>query len=120
MANGKSLFLGVLVGSAAGALATLLSTPSSGRDLRIRVKEQSLEWKELIESVKQDGLRLKRQIAETSHEGATLMKNLTEEMKKSVDEWKQAVAPHQENIHEYLGQLEASLKDLEDKVKQRA
>jgi len=119
MANAKSLVLGVLVGSAAGAMATLLSTPSSGRDIRFRVKQQGYEWKELVDSVKLDGLRLKKQIAETSKEGAALMNSLTKEMKKSVDEWKQAVAPHQENIHEYLEQIETSLRDLEEKVNKK-
>ena len=38
-------------------------------------------------------------------------------MKKSVEEWKVAVEPHQDNIHEYLEQIELSLKDLEEKVK---
>lgn len=119
MANAKSLVLGVLVGSAAGAMATLLSTPSSGRDIRFRVKQQGFEWKELVDSVKLDGLRLKKQIAETSKEGAALMNSLTKEMKKSVDEWKHAVAPHQENIHEYLEQIETSLRDLEEKVNKK-
>lgn len=119
MANAKSLALGVLVGSAAGALATLLSTPSSGRDIRFRVRQQGSEWKELADSVKLDGLRLKRQIAETSKEGAVLMNNLTKEMKKSVEEWKQSVAPQQQNIHEYLEQIESSLRELEQKVNKK-
>ncbi len=117
MAKGKSLLCGILVGGAIGAAATLLSTPASGRDLRGKVKQQTTDWVDLLDNIKQDGLRLKTQIAETSKEGASLMKNLTKEMKKSVDEWKKAVEPHQENIHEYLEQIEASLKDLEEKVK---
>lgn len=34
MANGKSLILGIMVGGTVSAAATLLSTPSSGRDFR--------------------------------------------------------------------------------------
>ncbi|MGP4106592.1 YtxH domain-containing protein [Virgibacillus sp. L01] len=117
MANGKSLFLGIMVGGTVSAAATLLSTPSSGRDLRYRAKEQGLEWKSMLENIKLDGLRLKKQISETSKEGAALIKELTQEMKSSVQEWKGTVEPHQENIHEYLEQIESSLKDLETKLK---
>lgn len=119
MAKGKSLFLGFVVGGAISAVTTLLSTPSSGRDLRDRVKEQGLEWKNMLANLKDDSLRLKNQIAETSKEGAVLIKNLTQEMKKSVEDWKLAVEPHQENIHEYLEEIELSLKDLEEKIKDK-
>lgn len=117
MAKGKSLLLGFVIGGTVSAIATLLSTPSSGKDLRDRVKYQSSEWKEMIMNLRLDGLRLKNQLAETSKEGTALVKALTQDMKKSVEEWKVAVEPHQDNIHEYLEQIELSLKDLEEKVK---
>lgn len=119
MSRGKSLIVGFLVGSTAGAIATLLSTPTSGKELRGKVKEQSLEWKTLADNLIKDGIRLKDQIAETSKEGAALISNLTEEMKQSVQEWKVAVEPHQDNIRGYLEQIEVSLKELEDKFQEK-
>jgi|SRR5690625_366505 len=117
MSRGKSLLLGFLVGGTISAAATLLSTPTSGRELREQIKVQSKEWKETIDDLIQDGLKLKDQIAQTSKEGIALVNELTQEMKSSVEEWKAAVEPHQENIHEYLEQIEMSLKELEDKIK---
>lgn len=114
----KSLVLGFVVGGTVSAAATLLTTPSSGKELRTNLKTQTNEWKEMISQLAQDSVLLKNQIAETSKEGTALIKNLTKEMKKSVEEWKVAVEPHQENIHDYLEQIEVSLKDLEDKIKQ--
>ncbi len=38
-------------------------------------------------------------------------------MKNSVVAWKESVEPHQKNIKDYLEQIELSLKELEDKVK---
>ncbi len=116
LANGKSFALGILVGGVVGATATLLSTPTSGRELRTKVKDQSLEWKELLENLKLDGLRLKNQIAATSKEGVSLIKDLTHEMKSSIVEWKESVEPHQKSIHQHLEQIETSLKELEEKV----
>jgi len=40
-------------------------------------------------------------------------------MKVSVEEWKNAVEPHQDNIFEYLEQIESSIKDLEDKIQKQ-
>ncbi|HLR15948.1 MAG TPA: YtxH domain-containing protein [Bacillota bacterium] len=114
----KSLVLGFVVGGTVSAAATLLAAPSSGKELRTNLKTQTNEWKEMISQLAQDSVLLKDQIAETSKEGTALIKNLTKEMKKSVEEWKVAVEPHQENIHDYLEQIEVSLKELEDKVKQ--
>lgn len=108
--SSKSLFFGLLVGGAIGASAALLSTPESGSDVRDRIKEQFIDMKNLINN-------LKDQLRETSTEGVVIVKELTEEMKKSVEEWKETVEPHQEGIYHYLEQIEASLRDLENKVK---
>ena len=100
MSRSKSLLLGFIIGGTVSAAATLLSTPSSGRDLRDRVKEQSLEWKEMLDNLFQDIMNLKDQIAKTSKEGVALINDLTQEMRSSIEEWKIAIEPNQENIKE--------------------
>ena len=116
MSKGKSILLGILVGTTASAVATLLTTPSSGKDVRVRIKDQSFEWKDAIDEMIQDGWKLKDQIAKTSKEGAALINDLTQEMKTSIEEWKIAVEPNQDNLHDYLEQIETSIKDLEAKL----
>lgn len=116
MSKGKSILLGILVGTTASAVATLLTTPSSGKDVRVRIKDQSFEWKDAIDEIIQDGWKLKDQIAKTSKEGAALINDLTQEMKTSIEEWKIAVEPNQDNLHDYLEQIETSIKDLEAKL----
>lgn len=116
MSKGKSIALGFIVGGTISAAAALLTTPTSGRELRYQIKQQSIEWKRIVDDIIEDGLRLKDQIAKTSKEGVALINELTEEMKTSVEEWKSAIEPHQENIYEYLEQIEASIKELEDKI----
>lgn len=119
MSRGKSLFLGFLIGGTVSAVVTLLSAPSSGKELRFRMKEQGKEWKDVLEKLISESIQLKEQIAETSKEGIVLIQKLTDEMKKSVQDWKETVEPHKENIHEYLEQIESSLKDLEEKIKNK-
>lgn len=119
MSKSKSILLGLIFGGTVGATVTLFTAPSSGRELRQRVMEQSLEWKAVIDEIIQEGLHLKDQIAKTSKEGVALINELTTEMKTSVEEWKAVIEPHQENIHDYLEQIEASIKDLEEKINQQ-
>ncbi len=119
MSRGKSFVTGFFVASTVSAAAALILTPASGRDLRGKVKDQGLEWKKVAEDIIQDALKLKDQIAKTSKEGVALINELTEEMKISVEEWKNAVEPHQDNIFEYLEQIESSIKDLEDKIQKQ-
>ncbi|MEI3607817.1 YtxH domain-containing protein [Pseudogracilibacillus sp. SE30717A] len=119
MSKGKSILIGFVLGGTISAATALLTTPSSGRELRDKVKQQSIEWKKIVDDIIQDGLRLKDQIAKTSKEGVALINDLTQEMKTSVEEWKNTIEPHQENIHEYLEQIEASIKDLETKINEK-
>lgn len=117
MSSGKSLVLGLLVGSTLSAAVTLLSTPESGSSIRGRVKNQGMEIGNLLSTLKKDGLRLKDQLTQTSKEGAVLIKELTEEIKNSLEDWKDTVEPHQESIYQSLEQIETSIKDLENKMK---
>lgn len=117
MARGKSLLLGLLIGSTIGAVTTLLTTPSSGKEMRAQLKHQTEKWKDMAESLLEDSLRLKEQIAETSKESIVAIQQYIKDMTNSVQDWQVAVEPHQENIQEYLAQIESSLKELEEKVK---
>src|SRR5690625_5703932 len=116
MSKGRSSLLGSVVGTTTSAGVTMSTTPSTSKDVRVRIKDQSIEWKNSIDNIIQEGLNLKNQIAKTSKEGAALINELTQEMQTSIEEWKIAVEPSQNNIHEYLEQIEVSIKDLETKL----
>src|SRR5690625_7818780 len=116
MSRGKSFLLGFMIGGAATTVATLLSTPSSGKDLRGRVKNQSIEWKSMLDNVKQDALHLKDQVTKTSKEGVALISDLTQEMRLSVEDRKLAVRPHQANMQDNLEHSELRIKNSEEKA----
>ncbi|ENH96031.1 hypothetical protein J416_12929 [Gracilibacillus halophilus YIM-C55.5] len=118
MINAKSLFIGVVTGSVIGAATTLLTTPKSGKELRTDVKHRSNEVVQSINHLREEGFDLKDQIAKTSKEGAALIRDLSADVKQSVESWKKTVEPHQKNIQKYLTQIEESLKELEDKTQQ--
>src|SRR5699024_11520044 len=115
MLNGKSIVAGFIIGGTISAATALLTAPTSGRVLRNQVRSQGMEWKQIIEDIIKDGWKLKDQIAQTSKEGAALINELTEEMKTSVDEWKNTVEPHQNNIHQYLERSEEHTSELQSR-----
>ncbi|GAA0300829.1 gas vesicle protein [Gracilibacillus halotolerans] len=117
MINSKSLLLGILAGGVVGAAATLLSTPKSGREMRADVKQRSEDIVQTMNRLRAEGMDLKEQITKTSKEGAALIKELSTDMKNSIESWKQTVEPHQKNIQKYLTQIESSLRELEEKTK---
>src|SRR5699024_6087151 len=119
MSKRKSILLGLLVCTTTSCVVTLLTTPSSGKDVRVSIKDQSIEWKNSIDNIIQEGLNLKNQIAKTSKEGAALINELTQEMQTSIEEWKIAVEQIQNNIHDYLEHIKVSIKDLETKLKEQ-
>lgn len=118
MSRSKSFTIGFFLAGTVSAATALLLTPASGKDLRNKVVDQGAELKKIAEDLIQDALKLKDQIAKTSKEGAVLISELTEEMKTSIEDWKEAVEPHQDNIYDYLEQIESSIKELEDKLQQ--
>ena len=120
MANGKSLLLGFLAGGVVSAAATLLSTPKSGKELRDDVKVRGEEIVHSLDRIKDEGKLLTEQIANTSKEGAALIKELSGDVKTSIETWKNTIEPHQKNIQKYLTQIEERLKELEDQTSTRA
>ncbi|WP_102027966.1 YtxH domain-containing protein [Salirhabdus sp. Marseille-P4669] len=119
MANGKSLFLGVLVGSIIGATTTLLTTPASGETVRRQAKDQSIKLKNTIMELASNSRDIKSQLTKTTKEGAVLLRELSQDVKSSIENWRSSIEPHQQNIQEHLLNVEESLKELEDKINQK-
>src|SRR5699024_2670895 len=107
MAKGKSLLLGFVVGGIISAGTALLSALKSGKELRMQVKNQGLEWRNKFEYINCDDHRVKDQIVEKSKEGLEMKVKLLKEMKESISELKSAVEPLQKNIFKYLEQIES-------------
>ncbi|WP_026569127.1 MULTISPECIES: YtxH domain-containing protein [Sediminibacillus] len=119
MADSKSILLGFVIGGAVSAAAALLSTPSSGKEIRGQVNARRDDLMDTFKKLKQEGFQLKEQITQTSKEGATMIKDLSADMKSSIESWKNTIEPHQKNIQTYLAQIEDSLKELEEKTQKQ-
>lgn len=113
MAKRKSIICGFIVGGIVSAAATLLSTPASGKEMRTNIKNQREEVAKSFERIKNDGSLLAEQITQTSKEGAALIKDLSLDVKDSIESWKHTIEPHQKRIQTHLAQIEDRLKELE-------
>lgn len=58
MADGRSLLTGLFVGGLIGGAAVLLSAPSSGKELRGKIKENCNSIEDTIKRLKKDGMAL--------------------------------------------------------------
>lgn len=116
MAKGKSLLLGFLAGSIISGAVALLNAPKSGKETRSDLKRQAEELKVSFEHVKENGKELSEQIISTSKEGVQLIKELSLDVKNSLESWHATIQPHQRNIQFYLKQIEERLNELENET----
>ena len=75
-----------------------------------------MELKVSLEHVKENGKELSEQIINTSKEGVQLIKELSLDVKDSIESWHATIQPHQKNIQSYLKQIEERLNELENQT----
>ncbi|WP_017754274.1 YtxH domain-containing protein [Calidifontibacillus oryziterrae] len=119
MARGKSLFLGLFVGTIAGAATVMLTTPKNGNEIRQIVKQNSTKVIEAIDNLKSESIKLKNQINNASMESITILKDFSKDVKTSVQAWKDDIEPNQTRIVDELKNIEESIKELEILTKKR-
>lgn len=113
MAKGKSLFLGLLIGGAAGTALALLSAPKSGQELKETISANSDKVKKALDSFKNESALLKNQVVQTTKESAIVLKDFSKDVKTSIDTWKKEIEPNKSNIIDELKSIEESIQKLE-------
>ncbi|QPC45990.1 YtxH domain-containing protein [Mangrovibacillus cuniculi] len=112
----SSLLLGLFVGGLAGAVTTLLSTPSSGEQVRHNVKRSAEEWKVMLKDVNQSIQSLSSSIAYATREGKETIQQLVTDIKFAVQDWKESVDPHQHALKEEMDDIQFALAQLEKEL----
>ncbi|WP_052474730.1 YtxH domain-containing protein [Jeotgalibacillus soli] len=116
--NVKRLSTGILVGLAAGAVTTLLSTPQSGRELRGTIKETKDHWSDHVLEIQMNIQQIKESIQQVSKEGKESIQSALMELKESVQQWKKEADPHINNLHEELEAIQSAMEELERTINQ--
>ncbi|MEC1405879.1 YtxH domain-containing protein [Bacillus halotolerans] len=113
MADGRSLLTGLFVGGIIGGAAVLLSAPSSGKQLREKIKTNCDSFEETIKRLKSDGLTLKDQLVKAAKESADVIKDVSGELQTSIKKWQEEIKPHQQDLQKEFADIEEKIKQLE-------
>lgn len=113
MASGRSLLTGLFVGGLLGGAAVLLTAPSSGREVREKMKDSYDKFEDTLTRLKRDGQALKEQIVETAKESAGVIKEVGTELQASIQQWREEIKPHQQDLQKEIQEIEEKLKQLE-------
>ena len=113
MANIKSMLIGMAVGSIIGGISTLLSTPSSGRDLRHTLHNNKESLLANINNLKEDSLNVKDQVIKSSVTGKKSISTFSDEMKEPFETWFTETKKSKLKIEEELRQIDQSIQKLE-------
>ncbi|PSL30629.1 gas vesicle protein [Planomicrobium soli] len=112
----SNFFIGLATGLAAGAAATLFTTPQSGKDLRTSVKSTSTDWKERLSDVKEKVNDLKESVAALSAETKTQFPAAMDELKKSMEAWQHGTVPAKEHLQLEIMAIQKSIEELQKSI----
>ncbi|WP_449539302.1 YtxH domain-containing protein [Ferdinandcohnia sp. Marseille-Q9671] len=112
----KSLLCGVIVGSIFGGISVLLSTPTSGKEIRKKVKDNQIQITSSLSEVIKEGKKLKEQVALSTKQAANTITEVSGELKSSINLWKKEIEENQKSIQKELLEIENALENLEKKV----
>ncbi|MRX71459.1 hypothetical protein GJU40_04630 [Bacillus lacus] len=118
MARSKSILLGLLVGTVVGGAATLLTSPSSGKQVRQQIRNNKEKMTDSVNQMKSEIRVLKQTITNASKDSADVLKEVSAELKQSVQEWQVDIEPNKEDLQKELSEIEDKIKELETTVKQ--
>lgn len=116
MSKSKALFYGILVGGIAAGVSTLLAAPSSGKDLRRSLRENSDTFKDTFNKLKSEGMAVKDQIKRIAEESKNVVPDVSNDLKVAVKEWQTGIELHKKNIENEIMSLEESIQTLENTV----
>ncbi|WP_338470508.1 YtxH domain-containing protein [Niallia sp. XMNu-256] len=111
--KGKSYLAGLFVGATLSSLITLLTTPNSGKETRIVVKNTAQPFIHQLSEIQSHLRDLKKSLATATQEGKENIHSFVLDLKKSVTEWKDEIRPHQRHLQEEIASLEKTIAEFE-------
>lgn len=115
----KPLLFGMIVGGIASGIATLLTTPRSGKELRENLINAEIEWSINLSTLKNCLLDLKNEINTVSQEGKEVFSSLLKDLNISVKEWKESTEENQHRLKTELQSIQDSIENLELDIKKK-
>lgn len=112
----KTFIIGVGTGLIAGAATVLLTTPQSGKDLKLSLKDRKTgmdslkgEFKNRIQTIKESVDSIKSEIKET-------VPGVVQEVKESISKFQADSAPNQQQLQIHLADLQKSAAEISAEI----
>ncbi|TYS15928.1 hypothetical protein FZC78_15235 [Rossellomorea vietnamensis] len=112
----KSVTFGILAGSAIGAIATLLSAPQSGKDLKRQINKNKDEWKAVLTEIKTNAVEVKDSVSRLTSESKKTITHVKDDMQSSIQTWQGETEPNIQHIKDDITAIEQLADNMEQKV----
>lgn len=117
--SGKTFLSGFIIGGLAAAAATIFTTPVSGKEARKVCVDNSKAFLKEFKDLKEDLIEIKDSIATASKEGKNVIGTFVDDIKVALEQWKIEIKPHQEQLKIELNEIEKTVSELENDLKQQ-
>jgi gas vesicle protein len=114
--KGKSLLIGFISGFTVAGVSVLLSTPSSGQDVRYKLKQSKDETMDLLQDVKRSIVQLKEECVSATTISKTQIQAFIQGVKETLEEWKQDSKAHTTAIQVQINDVETAIQELETAI----
>ncbi|MCC5802954.1 YtxH domain-containing protein [Rossellomorea vietnamensis] len=114
--NKKSLAYGLLIGGVVGGVASLLTSPSSGKEIRAQIKDKKDDWTVVIEDMKGHIGELKESIGTLSQEGKETVLQLSKDLQASFKQWQASTEPNNQRLQEEIQSIQRTIEELEKSI----
>ncbi|MBW3110603.1 MULTISPECIES: YtxH domain-containing protein [Bacillaceae] len=114
--NKKSLAYGLLIGGVVGGVASLLTSPSSGKEIRAQIKDKKDDWTGVIEEMKVHISELKESIGTLSQEGKETVLQLSKDLQASFKQWQASTEPNNQRLQEEIQSIQKTIEELENSI----
>jgi gas vesicle protein len=114
--KGKSFFLGLLIGGMTAAITTLLTTPNSGEENRVNMKETADQFLKHLLEIKSNLHELQQTVSSATLEGKESITALVSDLKTILVTWKEEIHPHQLQLQKEISSIEKTIKKIESSL----
>lgn len=111
--NKKSLLIGVIAGTAAGAAATLLNTPMSGQQAREKLKTAQASFKSNARVIKTEIGQVKQAVIHLKDVSKDNIGEVANGLKMSAGVWKESTEPNIERLQKDITEVQKTVEDLQ-------
>lgn len=109
----KSLLIGMITGTAAGAAATLLNTPMSGQEARKKVKAAQASLKSNARVIKAEIGQVKQAVVHLKDVSKDNIGEVTDSLKVSAGIWKESTEPNIQKLQQDVTEVQKTVEDLQ-------